>query len=168
MRGIFLKMASPTALHTCMFSERSKREMKRLLNLDPVPTRKKRKKKKIQQQQREVVREITNRQRDEEAFLGNLLTCKANIYIVKGFSYVPTDISSSTADFTSSITTTQLSCDEPAPTGISWNDWKEGAVMFPFEKRRSNPFFVHEIASDELTEPDHDMITVRDQRRLPP
>jgi hypothetical protein len=135
----------------------------RLLNVDPAPTRKKRKK--IQQNKRELDREIRNRKRDEEAYLSNLQTCKANIYIAEGFSYVPTDVSSTTADCTSSTTTTQLSCDESAPTEINWNGWMEGAVMSPFEKRRSNPFFVHEVAPDEFIEPEHDRIVVRDQPR---
>jgi hypothetical protein len=130
----------------------------RLLNLEPALARKKRKK--IQQNKRDLDREIRNKQRDEEAFLSNLQTCKANLYIAEGYSYVPTEVPSITTDCTSSTTTTQLSCDESAPTEISWSGWMDGALTSPFEHKCSNRFLVHDVAPDELSQPDVDMITV--------
>jgi hypothetical protein len=135
----------------------------RLLNLEPTLARKKRKK--IQQNKRDLDREIRNKQRDEGAFLSNLQTCKANIYIAEGYPYVPTEVSSITADCTLSTTTTQLSGDESAPTEISWSGWMDGALTSPFEQKCSNPFLVHDVAPDEFTEPDVDMIAVPVQPR---
>jgi hypothetical protein len=135
----------------------------RLLNLEPAPARKKRKK--IQQNKRDLDKEIRNRQRDEEAFLSGLQTCKANIHIAEDYSYVPTETSSITADCTSSTTTTQMLWDGSAPMEISWSGWMDGAFTSPFEKERSNPFLVHNVAPDELTEPDDDVITVPVQPR---
>jgi hypothetical protein len=133
----------------------------RLLNLEPAPSRKKRKK--IQQNKRALDREIRNRQRDEAAFLSNLQTCKANIYVTKEFLRVRTDLSSIAADCTSS--TTQWSVEKSPTTEISWSGWIEGAITSPFEKRRSNSFSVHEFAPDELAEPDYDTIAVEDSPR---
>jgi hypothetical protein len=134
----------------------------RLLNLDSLPTCKKRKK--IQQSKRELDREIRNRQRDEQAFLSNLRTCKANIYVAEGLSHTITNLSPMEADCTS--TTTQYSFEESEPTEISWNGWTEGAVLSPFEKRRSNTFVVDEVAPDELViGEDHDYIATEDSRR---
>jgi hypothetical protein len=135
----------------------------RLLNLEPAPARKKRKK--IQQNKRDLDREIRNRQRDEEAFLSGLQTCNANIYIAEDYSYVPTEVSSIMADHRSSTTTTQMSCDESVPTDISWSGWMDGALTSLFEKKCSNPFVVHDVAPDELTEPYHDIIKVPVQPR---
>lgn len=108
------------------------------------------KRKKAQHKQRQLKQEIKNRQRDEEAFLNNIQICKANIYVLTGCSYVPTDLSSTAADCTSS--TTQYSCPESASTEISWNGWTDDAVVSPFERRRSNPFFAEDVAPDEITE----------------
>ncbi|KAF1919689.1 hypothetical protein BDU57DRAFT_512914 [Ampelomyces quisqualis] len=135
--------------------------MERLLALDPLPSRKRRKK--IQQRKRELDMEIRNKQRDEEAFLSSLQTCKANIYVAEGLLYSPTEPSLTIADCTSS--TTQLSSEESAPTEISWNGWTEGAVQSPFEKKRINPFFTHDVAPDELEELDEEIVVVQNSRR---
>ncbi|KAH7395123.1 hypothetical protein DE146DRAFT_615218 [Phaeosphaeria sp. MPI-PUGE-AT-0046c] len=108
------------------------------------------KRKKAQYKQRQLEREIRNRQRDEDAFLSNIQICKANIYVLTGCSYVPTDVSSTVADCTSS--TTQYSCPDSASTEISWNGWTEDAVVSPFEQSRSEPFFAEDVAPDEVTE----------------
>jgi hypothetical protein len=136
----------------------------RLLNHDSPSTRKR--KKRMQQSKRELDREIKNKLNDERAFLGALQTCKANLYIGEGLPYTPTDMSSTLADCTSS--TTQYSCDESEPGEISRNGWTEDAVSSPFKKKRSNPFFVNEVAPDEAVNPDHDIIVVQDIHRPPP
>jgi hypothetical protein len=136
----------------------------RLLHVDPSPTRKKRKK--IEQSKRVLDREIRNGQRDEQAFLSNLRACKANIYVAEGLTCTPVTFSSTTADCTSS--TTQLSCGDSAATEISWSGWTEGAIMSPFEKKRSNPFFVNDVAPDELgIEQDGDIVAISMLRPLP-
>lgn len=136
----------------------------RLLHLEPSPPRKKRKK--IEQSKRALERKIRNRQRDEQAFLSNLQACKANIYVAEGHVYTPVDLIPTTADCTSS--TTQLSCGDSAPTEISWSGWTEGAMMSPFEKKRSNPFVVNDVAPDEfVTKQDRDSVAIRMLRPLP-
>jgi hypothetical protein len=119
--------------------------IERLLNADPSPPRKKRKK--IQQSHRELDKEIKSRKRDEEAFLSNLQACKVNLYIAEGVPHTPTPLSSLITAYPSSAT--QYSYDESEPTEISWNSWANEA-MFPFAKPASNPFFTHEVASDEI------------------
>jgi hypothetical protein len=136
----------------------------RLLNHDSPSTRKR--KKKMQQGKRELDREIKNKSNDERAFLGALQTCKANLYIAERLSYTPTDMSSTLADCTSS--TTQYSCDESEPAEISWNGWTEDALSSPFQKRRSNPLHVNEVAPDEAVDPEHDIIEGRGYHRAPP
>jgi hypothetical protein len=136
----------------------------RLLHVDSSPTRKKRKK--IEQSKRVLEREIRNRQRDEQTFLSNLQACKANIYVAEGLTCTPVDFSSTTTDCTSS--TTQPSCGDSAPTEIRWSGWTEGAIMSPLEKKRSNPFFVSDVAPDGLgTEKDSDTVAIRMLRPFP-
>jgi hypothetical protein len=122
--------------------------IERILGLEPILTRKKRKQ--MLQRKYELDREIKNRQRDEEAFLSNLQTCKINIHLAEGLLYTPTGPLSAVPDCTSS--TTQFSCEESAPTEMSWNGWTEDTLTSPFEKTRSRKSFAHELAPDELEE----------------
>jgi hypothetical protein len=122
--------------------------IERILELNPILTRKKRKQ--MLQRKYELDREIRNRQRDEEAFLSNLQTCKINIHLAGGLLYTPTGPLSVVPDYTSS--TTQFSCEESAGTEMSWNGWTEDTLTSPFEKSRSKNSFAHELAPDELEE----------------
>jgi hypothetical protein len=117
------------------------------LNLDPPPSRKRRKK--MEQSKRILESEIKNRLRDEQAFLSNLQACETNIYVTRGVRNQFVDLSSTKGDCTSS--TTQFSCNESAPTEVSWNGWTENTMTSPFEKKkRSKPAFVNDVAPDEV------------------
>ena len=131
----------------------------RLLNFEPLPSRKKRKK--IQQSKRELDKEIRNRERDEQAFLNNLRACKANVYIAEGHPYTPTDLSSTVTDCASS--TTQYSYEQSEPMAISWKGWTDDAVLSPFDRQQANTTLVKEVAPDEFVEvPEDGAIVIRD------
>lgn len=137
----------------------------RVLGATPPPTRKRRKK--IQQTQRELEKEIKNKQREEAALLNNLQACRTNIYIAEGLPCTLTDDFSTVPDLTPC--NTQHSCAESEATETSWNGWAEDAVVSPFEKRSSHPFFVHEVAPDEQVEnPLNDCMPVGKTARGPP
>jgi len=128
----------------------------RSLNLDPPPTRTKRKK--MEQSKRMLEREIQNRQRDEQAFLSNLQACKTNMYLTGGLWNQSADEFSTMADCTSS--TTQKSCDDSAPTEVSWNGWADDTAS-PFEKLRSNAVVLKEVAPDEQDHHDNSAIQTK-------
>ncbi|KAF2829515.1 hypothetical protein CC86DRAFT_260482, partial [Ophiobolus disseminans] len=136
----------------------------RLLNFDPQPPRKKRKK--IQQNKRELDKEIKNRERDEQAFLNNLRSCKANMYITGDYSCTPTELSPMVADYASS--TTQCSYEESGPMEISWTGWTDDAATSPFARHRIDSDFTKQIAPDELNDiPEEDTMTVHGMESPP-
>jgi hypothetical protein len=120
--------------------------LERLLGSGVILTRKKRKQ--MLQRKYELDREIKNRQRDENAFLNNLQTCKINIHLAEGLTYAFTGPPSAVTDYISG--TTQFSCEASASTEMSWNGWTEDTVVSPFEKTHSKKSFSHELAPDEL------------------
>jgi len=136
----------------------------RHLNVDPLPPRKKRKK--IQQSNRELSKEIKNRERDEQAFLNNLRGCKATPNLAEGISYMPTEFSSTGADYASSAT--QYSYGEPGTPEFSWKGWADNADVSLFNKQRFTTAITKEVAPDEFNdEPQDGTISMQDVKPSP-
>jgi hypothetical protein len=108
------------------------------------------KRKKIQHSKREIEREITNRELEEQALLTNLQACKTNIYLLETQSLPSTAVSSTVPDLVSN--STRCSIPESELTEPNWNGWGDEAVVSPFQKRSSNPFFADDIAPDDCPE----------------
>lgn len=128
----------------------------RSLNLVPPPTLTKRKK--MEQSKRMLERETQNRKRDEQAFLNNLQACKTNMYLTGGLWNQSADVFSTMAGCTSS--TTQQSCDESAPTEVSWNGWADDTAS-PFQKLRSKAVVLKAVAPNEQDHHDNSAIQTR-------
>jgi hypothetical protein len=127
----------------------------RQLNIDPLPPRKKRKK--IQQSNRELSKEITNRERDERAFLNNLRACNANLCMAERISSTAAECASSN---------THYSFEELGAEEFDWKGWADSSNVSPFGQQCSSMVTTKEVAPDEfIDEPEHGIIAVRDVKR---
>ncbi|KAF9694614.1 hypothetical protein EKO04_007242 [Ascochyta lentis] len=127
------------------------------------------KKKRMQQTRRYVDIEIKHRERDEQAFLNNLQTCEANIFLtnmkIYHASLHATDLASTPTLYAPTI----CSYSGSETTDLAWEGWTDEAVVSPFQKRSSNPFLVDDVAPDACAEDQRrDSVVAKDAKRPPP
>lgn len=140
------------------------------LNVQPPLPQKKRKW--LQQTKRHLDSEIKNRERAEQAFLTNLQACETNIYLANMKAYQLSSASFQASGSTSTptlYTPTLCSYSGSETTDLAWEGWTDEAVVSPFQKKKSNPFLVDDLAPDVYTEDlRRDSAVAKDVKRPPP
>ncbi|KAJ4334701.1 hypothetical protein N0V95_009102 [Ascochyta clinopodiicola] len=138
--------------------------------INTVPSAQK-KEKKMQQTRRHLDNEIKNRKRDEEAFLSNLQTCEANIFLTNMKAYHMSNTPLHATELASTPTlyaSTLCSYSGSETTDLTWDGWTDEAAISPFQKRSSNSFFVDDVAPDAcLRYHRHDSIITQNAKPLP-